>query len=166
MRIIALLTLPLLLAAFSPAQATDQPAARLTEVPVVLSTGTPLGQASITIPAGTELMSYETAGETVVVRQGPFHGEVPLASTRVPQPPAPVIAPAAVSAAAETASATPPPTPAAPARSPASTIAWPSWLLPLLTMATLVYAICATGWWLRLRRSHAALVAAREDEDD
>lgn len=163
MRITALLLLALFAPALAWAQDATPSAPRITEVPVVLGTQTPLGEASITLPAGAALEDFEIAGDKVVVRQGPFHGEVPVSSTRLPEPPAPVIAPAAVAAAAATPQES---DPAPPARANLAGPAIPAWLFPVLALAALAYGAYATACWLRLRRSHAALVAAREDEDD
>lgn len=128
---------------------------------VVLSTKTPLGEASITLPADAEVKDFVEEGDEVVVRQGPFAATIPrtllnfgavVAAT--PEAPAPPVesAPAAVAT-------TPEPVPSPSPTETASAAPWDNVLaewqtfLPLAAAVVLgAYALFATLMLWRLRR--------------
>jgi hypothetical protein len=52
--------------------------------PIILRTKTPLGDASIILPAGAPLKTFEVQGENIKVWQGPFTAVVPRAGAVAP----------------------------------------------------------------------------------
>jgi len=159
---------------FCPAQTTNLMAVDA----ITLSTKTPLGDASITLPAGAPLERFEIQGENIKVWQGPFTAVLPLTATttQVARQPAPEkmlpSAPVAAATTAPTSAATPAPTPTAAtpatAGAPDSAAAakallqslslekWPVWSMPAALGALALYALFSTIAWLRSRRKNSA----------
>jgi len=122
---------------------------------IALTTKTPLGDATIDIPAGTTLTNFEVQGDRVKVWQGPFVASVPMASLQKPAPqstPTPTPTPQAT------------PVPGASTAPPSSALeetnaalrGVPSWLLPATVGALATYALLATAALVRARRRHSA----------
>jgi hypothetical protein len=143
---------------------------------LLLSTKTPLGEAAVTIPAGTAITNYEMQGEQVKIRQGAFTAVVALADVQT----APTAAPSSEASPSLTPQATPASTPtpepepsatAAPAPSPASSAATPNglpdWVMPAAFGALAAYALFATIALLRPRggRKSTANVRDRNTKD-
>jgi len=136
---------------------------------IVLGTLTPLGEASITIPAGTVLTNQEKQGDKLRVWQGPFSATVGMVAVQTPQAPvetqAQDSAPAAnqeeaasaqatllsETVAGETPAAPPaaPPTPLVEAESALAGL--PDWAVPAAGGALLAYALFTTVALLRSR---------------
>jgi hypothetical protein len=127
---------------------------------IALSAKTPLGEASITLPADTEVTNYVEEGATILLRQGPFAAGVPTeqiifttnapTTTNAPIEPPPV--------AAEQAAQTPNPAPSTTPTDPAAGPAWvklpEEWkaLWPFAVIALLAaYSLLATVALLRTR---------------
>jgi hypothetical protein len=51
---------------------------------ILLGTKTPLGEATIAIPAGSTVGDYAEEGEMIIIRRGPFHARVPRAELVFP----------------------------------------------------------------------------------
>ncbi|MEY4299603.1 MAG: hypothetical protein RIR25_839 [Verrucomicrobiota bacterium] len=147
--------------------------------PIILRTKTPLGDASIILPAGAPLKTFEVQGENIKVWQGPFTAVVPRAGAVAP--PAETATPenAPTSAQAIAASAPPPlpvatmpPPPAAPAPRTATAADaassllqvltmenWKTWAMPAAVGALAAYALFSTVAWIGLRRRKSAPAA-------
>lgn len=134
---------------------------------IVLGTLTPLGEASITIPAGTVLTNQEQQGDKIRVWQGPFSATVSMEAVRTPQPPAETPTQESAPAdnpeesaqtasppetAAEQTPATPPPAPQPPVVGAEPALAGlPDWAVPAAGGALLAYALFTTVALLRSR---------------
>jgi hypothetical protein len=134
---------------------------------IVLATKTPLGDASITISAGTVLTNCVLSGENVSIRQGPFAATVdladvePIASATATPTPTSTPTPTPTPATPQTAEQTPSPASSAAATQPAaesSTTAvglagdLPDWVVPAAGGALVAYAIFTTLALLLSRR--------------
>jgi hypothetical protein len=166
----------LLLAITAQALAQSAPTNFAATKDLLLSTKTPLGDATVTIPAGTAITNYEMQGAQVKIRQGAFTAVVALADVQA----APTPAPAAESAPTPAPEATPTPTPApatqpsataapdaAPANSANETSGLPDWLMPAAFGALAAYALFATVALLRPRggRKRTTIVPDRNIKD-
>lgn len=147
---------------------------------IVLGTLTPLGEASITIPAGSVLTNQETQGDKIRIWQGPFSTTVGIEAVQMPQPPAenPAQDPSPETKQEECAQKTSPPetaaeqTPAAPPAAPEpatvdgepAIAALPEWAVPAAGGALLAYAILTTVALLRSRNRAETKTAPISDE--
>lgn len=138
---------------------------------LLLSTKTPLGEATVTIPAGAAITNYEVQGEQVKIRQGAFTAVVALADVQTPPTPAPSpeASPTPTPEATPASTPTPEPEPsatAAPEPSPASSVAGldslPDWLVPAAFGALAAYALFATIALLRPRGRRRSIATGRE----
>ncbi|MEI6033107.1 MAG: hypothetical protein WCS65_02350 [Verrucomicrobiae bacterium] len=127
--------------------------------PVVLTTRTPMGVASIEIPADTPLETCETAGDWLSVRSGPFSGWVALKDTNWSPPPEPVRdePPQAELPQAEPPQAEPPQATAPPAAVQEQCPFGPGLPAKFLLAALAGWAMLASIGWLLLRRKCARL---------
>jgi hypothetical protein len=143
---------------------------------LLLSTKTPLGEATMTMPAGTAITNYEMQGAQVKIRQGAFSAIVALADVQTAPAPAPVPETSPSPAPEATPASTPAPAPepaatAAPEPSPTNSAAEPSglpdWLMPAAFGALAAYALFATIALLRPRggRKSTATVRDRNTKD-
>ena len=134
--------------------------------PIVLSTVTPLGEASITLPAGAVITNQEQQGDKIRVWQGPFSATVGMEAIQAEQPPVENLPgnPAAENVQEQPApTSAPPETSAAPEATPdaspqASVVAtgpamsgMPDWVIPAAGGALLAYALFTTVALLRSR---------------
>jgi len=136
---------------------------------LVLSTKTPLGDATVTIPSGTAITNYEAQGGQVKIWQGPFTAVVatndvqaePVPTAKPDPSPAPspeanpgIAAPTAPqpAAAGPDVSATEFPSMDNAGRLPVISPALPDWLLPAAGGALVAYALFATIALLRTSR--------------
>jgi len=147
---------------------------------IILGTLTPLGEASITIPAGTVLTNQEAQGDKIRVWQGPFSATVGVEAVQIPQPTAEsrVQDPAPETKQEEPAQKTSPPDteaeqiPAPPPAEPkpakvdteTAIAALPEWAIPAAGGALLAYALFATVALLRSRKSAEAKTTPISDE--
>ena len=124
---------------------------------LVLSTKTPLGDASVTIPSGTAVTNYEVQGGQVRIWQGPFSAVVALADVQPLAAPTPTPTPSPDATQESTPSVAPEPTaaPQNPTELSASSSSLPDWLLPAVVGALAAYALFATVALLRTRRRRA-----------
>ena len=136
-----------------------------------LSTKTPLGEATVVIPAGKAITNYEIQGEQVKIRQGAFTAVVALTDLQTsPTPaPSPEASPTPTPEATPASTPTPEPEPSAteaPDASPASSAAEPNglpdWLVPAAFGALAAYALFATIALLRPRGGRRSIAAGRE----
>ena len=140
------------------AQTPQRPA---TAKNVILSTKTPLGEASIVMPAGTEVVDPVGGEKEVTLRKGPFSATVAREDLVFPP-----TTPSATAANAD-ASASPAPSPAATSQTavswndPEAMTAGPRWfedwriLVPAVAAALLgLYSIFATVALVRRPKSH------------
>jgi hypothetical protein len=142
---------------------------------LLLSTKTPLGEAAMTMPAGTAITNYEIQGAQVKIRQGAFSAVVAMADVQTAPAPAPVAeaspspapeaTPASTSAPAPEPAATAAPEPAA-ASEPATPNGLPDWLMPAAFGALAAYALFATIALLRGRRPATPAIAAHRNTKD
>jgi len=140
---------------------------------ITLSTKTPLGDASIVLPAGATLEHFEVQGEKIKVWQGPFAAVVPLgaaASQPAPQENSQPSSPTTATTPLPMQPARPVPPPAAPAAVGATNTAsaarvllqslsvenWPTWAMPAAVGALALYALFSTIAWMRSRRTKSA----------
>jgi len=142
---------------------------------LLLSTKTPLGEATMTMPAGTAITNYEMQGAQVKIRQGAFSAVVALADVQTAPAPAPVPETSPSPAPEATPASTPAPAPepsatAAPEQVAANSAAEPSglpnWLMPAAFGALAAYALFATIALLRGRRPRPPPVAAHRNPKD
>jgi hypothetical protein len=146
---------------------------------ITLSTKTPLGDASIVLPAGAPLQHFEVQGEKIKVWQGPFAALVPLgaaasqpaptenlqpsnpiaATTPSPLQPAPPMPPAAAAMPA-TIGATDPTAAAKALLQGLSIENLPTWVMPAAVGALAAYALFSTIAWMGLRRRKSTPAAA------
>jgi hypothetical protein len=141
------------------AQETEPPT---TAEDVILTTNTPLGEASIVLPAGAAVTVPVGEEQEVVLREGPFHATVARGELVFPTPtPTPVPTPANTPPAAEETEPTQPAVSWAEPDAMASLMPWPEdWRVPALAGAAVlfgVYSVFATAALIRRRR---------KDEDD
>lgn len=142
---------------------------------VVLGTKTPLGEATIALPAGTVLTNCEVLGDKAVIRQGPFAATVALEELQQPSTPPPAAtaplpiaadSPAPDTSPSPPASSTPEATPRESAGSPdeqvpadAITSRLPDWVVPAAGGALVAYALFTTATLLRTRRRRPRRIA-------
>ena len=139
---------------------------------IILGTKTPLGDATIAIPAGSSVADFTEDGEMIVIRRGPFHARVPRAQLVFPvREPDPEPSPAAeVAPARETAPDQNLPTAVVPPTSAGAAL-WPweeewsgDWqrLWPAAAVLLLgLYSLAVTAVLLRRRRRDAVVALAR-----
>ena len=172
----ATLSLCLLVALAAHALAQSAPTNFTASKDLLLSTKTPLGEATVTIPAGEAITNYEMQGEQVKIRQGAFTAVVALADVQTSSTPAPSpeTSPTPTPEATPASTPTPEPEPAAtaapdpsPASSAAAPNALPDWLMPAAFGALVAYALFATIALLRPRagRKSTATVRDRNTKD-
>jgi hypothetical protein len=134
---------------------------------LLLSSKTPLGEATMTMPAGTAITNYEMQGAQVKIRQGAFSAIVALADVQTAPAPAPVPetslspAPEATPAPAPEPAATAAPKPS-PANSAAEPSGLPDWLMPAAFGALVAYAFFATIALLRPRGGRKSTTTVRD----
>ena len=172
----ATLSLCLLVALTAHTLAQSAPTNFTASKDLLLSTKTPLGEATVTIPAGATITNYEMQGEQVKIRQGAFTAVVALADLQTPPAPAPSpeTSPTPTPEATPASTPTPEPEPAAtaapdpsPASSAAAPNALPDWLMPAVFGTLVAYALFATIALLRPRggRKSTATVRDRNTKD-
>jgi hypothetical protein len=142
------------------AQDTEPPT---TAEDVILTTKTPLGEASIVLPAGAAVTVPFGEEEEVILREGPFHAAVAREDLVFPTPtPTPVPTPANTPPAAEDTEPTQPAVSWDEPDAMASLMPWPEdWRVPALAGAAVlfgVYSVFATAALIRRRR--------RDEDDD
>ncbi|MGA0094144.1 MAG: hypothetical protein ACO3J2_07620 [Chthoniobacterales bacterium] len=121
---------------------------------IVLSATTPLGEASLTIPAGTTITNnYEVLGEQVRIWQGPFVATVALVDVKPVATPTP--APTPEPTPTPTPPPSPTPTPETRAGIPMVLAELPAWAQPAAVGALAAYALLVTIALWRLRRRPA-----------
>lgn len=130
---------------------TPAPANFVTAEAIVLTTKTPLGDATINLPAGTTLTNFELQGDRVKIWQGPFVASIPVSDLPKPTPqPTPTPTPAKEETPMPEAASPPPRTVSGPTN--ASALGMPPWLLPAVVGALATYALLATAALIRARR--------------
>jgi len=143
------------------------------DVPVSLSTRTPLGEARIEIPAGTPMETFEAEGDWVRVRKGPFSGWVALKDTSLnpPATPAPQATPQATPQIDPKPTSTPAQAGPSPEKGPATAIADVPIAAPaappssggvLFRIVFFLALASAIAWLLLLRRKCTALASELE----
>jgi len=133
---------------------------------IILSTKTPLGDASVTVPAGTVFTNCEVQGDKAKIWQGPFGATIDLTAVQPmtpdvaarPEPsPAPGANPEPSPAPSPSLAPAPEPQPSPSPTTPASlasvaSFTLPDWALPAGGGALVAYAIFATLALIRARR--------------